>query len=42
MELLIPAAATIIFTWVLLSILFGREPERDYGIRNDDRSRPVI
>ena len=41
MELLIPAVAAIIFTWVLLLILFGGKSERDHGIRNSDQARPA-
>jgi hypothetical protein len=41
MELLIPAAAAIIFTWVLILVLFGGKSEHDHGIRNNDQARPV-
>ena len=41
MELLIPAAAATLFTWVLLLILFGGKSEQDHGIRNGDQARPA-
>jgi hypothetical protein len=42
MDVLIPAAAAILFTWVLVVIMFSERPERNRDARTTDQPRRMI